>query len=101
MKNFFDIQPALNYGYLHPNPAQPWQQGYDDPGPTAVRNELKNIISFWMDKGVDGFRCDMAQSQVKGDDKQHTGSTVRWSARPTTAARKRPPASSTTKDAGR
>ena len=60
MKNFFDIQPALNYGYLHPDPAQPWQQGYDDPGPTAVRNELKNIISFWMDKGVDGFRCDMA-----------------------------------------
>ena len=56
MKNFFDIQPALNYGYLHPDPAQPWQQGYDDPGPTAVRNELKNIISFWMDKGVDGFR---------------------------------------------
>ena len=65
MKNFFDIQPALNYGYLHPDPAQPWQQGYDDPGPTAVRNELKNIISFWMDKGVDGFRCDMAQSLVK------------------------------------
>ena len=61
MKNFFDIQPALNYGYLHPDPAQPWQQGYDDPGPTAVRNELKNIISFWMDKGVDGFRCDMAE----------------------------------------
>ena len=78
MKNFFDIQPALNYGYLHPNPAQPWQQGYDDPGPTAVRNELKNIISFWMDKGVDGFRCDMAQSLVKGDDKQHTGTMRLW-----------------------
>lgn len=78
MKNFFDIQPALNYGYLHPDPAQPWQQGYDDPGPTAVRNELKNIISFWMDKGVDGFRCDMAQSLVKGDDKQHTGTMRLW-----------------------
>ena len=33
MKNFFDIQPALNYGYLHPDPAQPWQQGVRRSGP--------------------------------------------------------------------
>lgn len=39
---------------------------------------MKNIISFWMDKGVDGFRCDMAQSLVKGDDKQHTGTMRLW-----------------------
>lgn len=78
MKDFLDIQPALNYGYLHPDPAQPWQQGYDDPGPTAVGNEPKNIISFRMDKDVDGFRCDMAQSLVKGDDKQHTGTMRLW-----------------------
>ena len=31
-----------------------------------------------MDKGVDGFRCDMAQSLVKGDDKQHTGTMRLW-----------------------
>lgn len=78
MKNFFDIQPALNYGFLHPDPAQPWQQGYDDPGPAAVRGELKNIISFWMDKGVDGFRCDLAQSLVKGDDSEHSGTKRLW-----------------------
>ncbi len=78
MKNFFNIQPALNYGFLHPDPNEPWQQGYDAPGPTAVRQELKNIIAFWMDKGVDGFRCDMAGSLVKGDDKEHTGTRRLW-----------------------
>ena len=68
MKNFYDIQPALNYGYLNPDPNHPWEQGYDEAGPTAVRNELKNIIAFWCDKGVDGFRVDMAASLVKADE---------------------------------
>lgn len=78
LKNFFDIQPALNYGYAHPDPAQPWQQGYDAPGPRAVRQEIKNIMDFWMSKGVDGFRCDMAPSLVKGDDKHHTANMKLW-----------------------
>jgi maltose alpha-D-glucosyltransferase/alpha-amylase len=39
----------------------------------AMRRELKNIMSFWMDKGVDGFRVDMAASLVKNDpDKAET-----------------------------
>ena len=78
MKNFFDIQPALNYGYAHPDPAQPWQQGYDAPGPRAVRQEIKNIMDFWMSKGVDGFRCDMAPSLVKGDDEHRTANMKLW-----------------------
>lgn len=78
LKNFFDIQPALNYGYANPDPAKPWQQSYDAPGPTAVRNEIKNIMAFWMDKGVDGFRCDMAPSLVKGDDKNYTANMKLW-----------------------
>ena len=60
MKNYYDAQPALNYGYLTPDPSRPWEQSYDAPGPKAVRQELKNIIAFWFDKGVDGFRCDAA-----------------------------------------
>lgn len=78
LKNFFDIQPALNYGYANPDPAQPWQQGYDAPGPRAVRQEIRNIMDFWMSKGVDGFRCDMAPSLVKGDDKDHTANRRLW-----------------------
>ena len=67
IKNFFDTQPALNFGFANPNPEHPWEQAVDAPGPMSMRRELKNIISFWMDKGVDGFRVDMAASLVKND----------------------------------
>ena len=67
IKNFFDTQPALNFGFANPDPAHPWEQAVDAPGPMAMRRELKNIMSFWMDKGVDGFRVDMAASLVKND----------------------------------
>jgi len=69
-KNFYACQPALNYGYANPSPDRPWEQDFDDPGPRAVRRELKNIITFWFDKGVDGFRVDMASSLVKNDPKK-------------------------------
>jgi maltose alpha-D-glucosyltransferase/alpha-amylase len=67
IKNFYDIQPALNFGYAKPNPKHPWEQSVDAPGPQAVRNELKNIITFWLEKGVDGFRVDLAASLIKND----------------------------------
>lgn len=68
LKNFFDCQPALNYGYAHPNPAHPWEQPVNAAGPQRTRKELRNIIDFWMRKGADGFRVDMASSLIKGDD---------------------------------
>ena len=67
IKNFYDTQPALNFGFADPDPSHPWEQAVDAPGPMAMRRELKNIMSFWMDKGVDGFRVDMAASLVKND----------------------------------
>ena len=67
IKNFFDTQPALNFGFANPDPEHPWEQAVDAPGPMAMRREMKNIICFWMDKGVDGFRVDMAASLVKND----------------------------------
>ena len=67
IKNYYDIQPALNYGYAHPNPNHPWEQAVGAPGPQAVRRELQNIMSFWLEKGVDGFRVDLASSLVKND----------------------------------
>ena len=66
-KNFFECQPALNYGFANPDPSHPWEQGIDAPGPQAVRRELRNIMAFWFDKGVDGFRVDMASSLIKND----------------------------------
>ena len=62
---FFYHQPALNYGFA--NPSLPWQQAVDAPGPMAVRQEMKNVMRFWLDQGASGFRVDMAGSLVKGD----------------------------------
>ena len=65
--NFFWSQPALNYGYANPDPANPWEEPVNAPGPQAVIAELKNIMKFWLDVGCDGFRVDMAQSLIKND----------------------------------
>lgn len=62
--NFFYFQPALNYGFTAPE--EPWQQPVDAPGPQAVRKEMRNIMKFWLEQGVSGFRVDMAGSLVKG-----------------------------------
>lgn len=79
LMNYYDIQPALNFGYLNPNPEHSWEQSYDAPGPKAVRQEVKNILAFWFEKGVDGFRCDLAWSLVKGDDAEFNGVRKLWS----------------------
>ncbi|MBW2092905.1 MAG: glycosylase, partial [Deltaproteobacteria bacterium] len=65
--NFFYSQPALNYGFAQPDPFRPWQQPVDAPGPQATRAELKRIMNFWLKKGADGFRVDLAFSLVKND----------------------------------
>lgn len=75
MVSYFDTQPALNYGFV--NPTEPWQQGYDDEGPTATRKELHKIIRFWLDMGFDGFRVDMA-SHIFKDDTTNEGHTRFW-----------------------
>ena len=61
------MSAALNYGFAKPDPNQPWEQPVTAPGPQAVRREMRNIMAFWFDKGVDGFRVDMASSLVKND----------------------------------
>lgn len=67
LKNFFDCQPALNYGYANPDPAHPWEQPVTAEGPRKNKEEIMKIIDFWMDKGCDGFRVDMAHSLIKND----------------------------------
>ena len=65
MKNFFDIQPALNYGFA--NRTRGWQQAPEDPAPMATREAMKDVMRFWLSNGCDGFRVDMAGSLVKND----------------------------------
>ena len=64
--NFFTHQPALNYGFYKPE--RPWQQPTDSPGAIATREALKDVMRFWLSKGCDGFRVDMAGSLVKNDE---------------------------------
>ncbi len=73
--NFFTHQPALNYGFYKPD--RPWQQAMDSEGPMATRNEVKNIMRFWLSKGCDGFRVDMAGSLVKNDEESR-GTIALW-----------------------
>lgn len=67
LKNFFDEQPALNFGYARLEDAEPWRQPVDAPGPTTNRDALREVMAFWLDRGVAGFRVDMAYSLVKDD----------------------------------
>ena len=67
LKNFYDEQPALNFGYARMNSEEPWRQPVDAPGPQTNRAALRQVIGFWLDRGVSGFRVDMAYSLVKDD----------------------------------
>lgn len=64
--NFFSNQPALNYGFAHPT--EPWQSAVDSPEALATRQAMKDTMAFWLRKGCDGFRVDMAGSLVKNDE---------------------------------
>lgn len=65
MVNFFTHQPALNYGFYKPE--RPWQQPMDSQGALATREAMKDVMRFWLSRGCDGFRVDMAGSLVKND----------------------------------
>ena len=73
--NFFTHQPALNYGFYKPN--APWQQSMDSEGAVATREALKDVMRFWLSRGCDGFRVDMAGSLVKNDEDQK-GNIALW-----------------------
>jgi maltose alpha-D-glucosyltransferase/alpha-amylase len=77
LPNFFSFQPALNYGYARPDPNQPWQLSTTDPSCIALREELKNVMKFWLDLGADGFRVDMAYSLIRNDP-DHQGINALW-----------------------
>ena len=74
--NFFKCQPALNYGFLHPS--EPWQFSMNHPEPLRTREAMKDVMRFWLSHGCDGFRVDMANSLVKGDDEKKTGTSLIW-----------------------
>ncbi len=69
MVNFFSTQPAFNFGFkdiTHPS----WQMSYKDIRTYKARDFIISVCDFWLSKGVDGFRVDMADSLVKNDDEK-------------------------------
>lgn len=81
LKNFYDEQPALNFGWIKRGGKELEGVGggsgvvgsagsaegdpVDGPGPLRNRRALRDVIDFWLGKGVAGFRVDMAFSLVK------------------------------------
>ena len=77
MVNFFSSQPALNYGFNNiTHPA--WQLPPSHPDCQATVEALKDIMRFWLDMGCDGFRVDMADSLVKGEDGEKPETCKVW-----------------------
>ena len=73
--NYYACQPAFNYGFNRKETAEggdaysggtAWQLAYDDSRLAPVREEILNVMRFWLKRGVDGFRVDLANSLVKG-----------------------------------
>lgn len=75
--NFFTAQTALNYGFYNKDEGCDWEQDMNDPGPLSTREEIKNIMRFWLSMGADGFRVDMAASLVKNDP-ESKGTIALW-----------------------
>ena len=77
MVNYFSSQPALNYGFNNmTHPA--WQKKPSDPDCIATREAMKDVMRFWLDMGCDGFRVDMADSLVKGEDGEKPETCKIW-----------------------
>ena len=76
MLNFFKCQPALNYGFG--KVTEDWQMSPDDPACIATREAMKDVMRFWLNKGCDGFRVDMADSLVKEDDENKSATGAIW-----------------------
>lgn len=83
MVNFFSTQPALNYEFN--KITAEWQISYKDIEPKKTQEFLLSVMRFWLNRHVDGFRVDLADSLVKNDDNkeatieiwQHMISTIK------------------------
>lgn len=72
--NYYATQPALNYGFNRLTDRAPespydcgdkWKMHYTDPRLKPLREEMIAALKFWLDRGIDGFRMDCANSLVK------------------------------------
>ena len=74
-----------------PAPVRPEQPDLNWRHP-EVRAEFEDVLRFWLDRGVDGFRIDVAHGMVKADGLPDVGSTRDHRPAPGRAARQGPAA---------
>lgn len=65
LPNYYASQPALNFGFNQKDNSASWKLHYKDERLKPLREEFLNIMRFYLDKGIDGFRVDMASSVIK------------------------------------
>jgi len=61
-KSAWDRVPGEKQWYLHLFDSKQPDLNWDNP---EVRAEFEKVLRFWLDRGVDGFRVDVAQSLIK------------------------------------
>ena len=66
--------PHLGQYYFHQFAAQQPDLNWENP---VVRRELYDMIRFWVDKGVEGFRLDVIDQIAKDPDRKITGNGPR------------------------
>ena len=66
--------PALGQYYFHQFAVKQPDLNWDNP---AVRRELYQMIRFWMDKGIEGFRLDVIDQIAKDPDQKITANGPR------------------------
>lgn len=76
MCNFFPSQPALNFGFGKVE--KTWQLPWNHPDCIKTREAIKDVMRYWLDMGVAGFRVDMAFSLVKNDTDDRTYTKEIW-----------------------
>lgn len=60
----WEYVPALGQYYLHLFDVSQPDLNWDNP---AVRQEIQNVVNFWIEKGIKGFRFDVINLISKGD----------------------------------
>lgn len=73
--SYFHTQPSLNYGFL--NITESWQHSIDSNEAKDTRDMMIDVMRFYLKKGVDGFRVDMAACLVKNDHNEE-GTMKSW-----------------------
>lgn len=73
--SFFNCQPSLNYGFS--KVTESWQCLTNSKEAYATQDAIIEVMKYWLSKGVDGFRVDMAACLVKNDDGE-VGTQAAW-----------------------